>query len=449
MVKTMWCRGIKMNFKFKTGFTLMELMVYIALLGGIVLIAGQAFSDSTKMRIRTQSMLQANQIAGNVSSILKEDLTQLGAKSSQEAPAAGATMDAFSTDHMHDVFMDPDNADNTKKDSSSYSITENHGSADFDSLTLRRVRYDDNGHYVAVEQISWFVEDHTLKRGCQTISGTEDTDLCPTSKPNVVSMAEGIENFKVHAAEPGAKESTSRIFPSSDTSKHDFRLVPRYGDYYLAYTNVEPSEGGLSVTLSSFASNYDFANQAPITDGKNANQVFVAEKNGVSDTWKNLCKKVTLDSNVTYEISFTMPYSSDASRLFCPGRDYMSFGFRRSSDGTKPSQINDFLFFPPTNAGASEGTRRFRFKTKNKLENVCMAFTFASYSPVVATGKITISGVVLKKVETANYTFSGSAISINDKKNVKALQVEFVVNIRGESNVLSLIIPIPSNGTKD
>jgi hypothetical protein len=78
-----------------------------------------------------------------------------------------------------------------------------------------------------------------------------------------------------------------------------------------------------------------------------------------------------------------------------------------------------------------------------------MAFTFASYSPVVATGKITISGVVLKKVETANYTFSGSAISINDKKNVKALQVEFVVNIRGESNVLSLIIPIPSNGTKD
>ena len=39
-------------FKAKSGFTLMELMVYIGLLGLIVIIAGQAFSDSTRMRIR-------------------------------------------------------------------------------------------------------------------------------------------------------------------------------------------------------------------------------------------------------------------------------------------------------------------------------------------------------------------------------------------------------------
>ena len=67
--------------KVKSGFTLMELMVYVALLGGIVLIAGEAFSQSTKMRIRTQSMLQTNQTAGNVATIIKQDIAQLGAKS--------------------------------------------------------------------------------------------------------------------------------------------------------------------------------------------------------------------------------------------------------------------------------------------------------------------------------------------------------------------------------
>jgi prepilin-type N-terminal cleavage/methylation domain-containing protein len=84
MVKTMWCRGIKMNFKFKTGFTLIELMVYIALLGGIVLIAGKAFSDSSKMRMRTQSMLQASEIAEKVAVIFKADVAQTGAKTSME-----------------------------------------------------------------------------------------------------------------------------------------------------------------------------------------------------------------------------------------------------------------------------------------------------------------------------------------------------------------------------
>ena len=195
-----------------SGFTLIELMVYIALLGGIVLIAGQAFSDSTKMRVRTQSMLQANQNAGNVSSILKEDITQLGAKSSQEAAAAGASMDNFSTDHIHDVFIDPDNADNAQKDSSSYRIGNN---GNLDTLIYKRIRYDQDGHYVAVDSIFWYVDGSVLKRGCKTVSGAEDIDLCPSSSASIVEMAEGVQRFNITAAEPGATESTSHILPST------------------------------------------------------------------------------------------------------------------------------------------------------------------------------------------------------------------------------------------
>jgi prepilin-type N-terminal cleavage/methylation domain-containing protein len=437
-----------MNFKSKNGFTLMELMIYIALLGVIVIIAGQAFSDSTKMRVRTQSMLQASQIAGNVSFLIKEDFAQIGAKSSQEASDA-SSMDVFSTDHIHDVFMNPDDADNDKKDSSSFNITKDQGGPDLDSIAFRRMRYDQNGHYVAVEEITWYVEDNELKRGCQTLSGTEDGSLCPTAHANVITIAEGVQKFTVIPAEPGSTELTSHILPSSDTSIHKFRLVPRYGDDNLSYTTVEPYEGEANVELSGFATNYNYESQEPVLDGRNANQVFLAPSNGNSGNWKALCKKITLNTNTEYEISFSMGYSSDNSRLFCPGRDYMGVGFRYVNDAARPSEISDFMFYPPASAGASEGTRKFRFSVKNTVPDVCLAFTFATYSPSAASGKITLSNVTLKKVETANYVFNDGDIDIPEKKNVKAMRVNLAINVRGESSILSVNIPIPSNGIRD
>ena len=78
----------------KHGFTLMELMVYIAILGIVVLIAGQAFTDSTKFRVRTQNMLKATQVAENVGTLFKSDVAQMGAKSSKEQNTS-ATTDSF------------------------------------------------------------------------------------------------------------------------------------------------------------------------------------------------------------------------------------------------------------------------------------------------------------------------------------------------------------------
>ena len=158
---------------------------------------------------------------------------------------------------------------------------------------------------------------------------------------------------------------------------------------------------------------------------------------------------MTIEPSTEYEISFSMLYSNDASRLFCPGRDFMAVGFRRQSDGTRPNELVDFNFYPPTNAGAAEGKRKFRFRVKQQITDVCLAFTFANYSPVVANGKISFSEVVLKKVESSNYTFSGADIDISEKKNVKALRVELAIGVHGESSNQALIIPIPSNGTKD
>ena len=68
----------------KSGFTLMELLVYIAIVGIVVIVAGQAFSNSTKMRVRTQSMLKASEVAENVATLFRADVAQTGAKSSVE-----------------------------------------------------------------------------------------------------------------------------------------------------------------------------------------------------------------------------------------------------------------------------------------------------------------------------------------------------------------------------
>ena len=433
----------------KCGFTLMELMVYIAILGIVVLIAGQAFTDSTRFRIRTQNMLKATQVAENIGTLFKSDVAQMGAKSSKERNTSANT-DSFYVDAIHDVFIDPDNLDSAKRDSSSYAITHDNGGTGLDSLTLLRMRYKETGEFLSVEKVAWYVNGTTLKRSCQTIKGTALADECPKDTPLEVEMAENIQKFVVTPATPSVVSDMAQILPSTSSSIQAFRLVPRYGEENLSFVTTIPAEGGESVSLNGFATNYDYENNEPLLDQKNANQVFVAESNGNIGNWKDLCIKVTLVPNVEYEISFAMPISEDAGRMFCPGRDHMAVGFRYANDGTKPAEIDDFLFYPPTIAGAAEGNRSMRFTVKDSIKDVCLGFTFASYSPIAASGKMTLKNVSLKKNESAIYEFDDlENINVLDKKNVKAMRLVLVVNQRGETGVDSLVVPVPSNGPRD
>ena len=72
------------NFK-KSGFTLMELLVYMAIVGIVVVIAGEAFSNSTKFRVRTDNMIRSTQEAENAAMLFREDVSQMGAKNSVES----------------------------------------------------------------------------------------------------------------------------------------------------------------------------------------------------------------------------------------------------------------------------------------------------------------------------------------------------------------------------
>ncbi len=454
MVKTMWCRGIKMNFKFKTGFTLMELMVYIALLGGIVLIAGQAFSDSTKMRIRTQSMLQANQIVGNVSSILKDDIAQLGAKSSTETDDPTITsMNVFSTAHMHDVYMDPDNITDSDKDSSSFIITQNDGGTGLDKITMRRLRYTSSGAYDAVEQVTWFVEDNVLKRACRTIVSNTEDENCPSTDSAIVIIAEGIDKFKITPAKPSTTVTMTSVLPSSSEPVKAFKLISRFGDGNFEPINIDPPNGGETIRLSGFSMNYDFDANIPITnkDQIKANQVFLANQGDDITSWNFQCTQITLEPYIEYEISFSMPLTeNDPSRMFCPGRDHMAVGFRYAENGNKPSSLSDFQFYPPTVGDSKDtGLRKMRFTTNETIDGVCLAFTFASFSPVASAGNINLANIKLRKIASSNYTFTDEILAIADKKNVKALKIEIAINKNGETGTETAIVSIPSNGPRD
>ena len=168
----------------KRGFTLMELMVYIAIVGIVVIVAGQAFSNSTKMRVRTQSMLKASEVAENVAALFKQDVAQTGAKSSMETHATDGSNDTFSG-IKREVYMDPKvdgDPDDKVEDLSSFKFVPASpaANASLEKFITRRVRYDAAGKYQSVEEITWFLDGKTLKRQCVVVDdGTAGDDCAP------------------------------------------------------------------------------------------------------------------------------------------------------------------------------------------------------------------------------------------------------------------------------
>ncbi len=464
----------------KAGFTLMELMVYIALLGGIVLIAGQAFSDSTKMRVRTQNMLQASEVAESVANLIKADIAQTGAKSSMEEGVSGAGAEYGSrySDVYTLVYMDPDNATAANVDSSSFSVVDKNG---FDSLTLRRLRYDECDHFLAIEQVAWYVRNGSLRRKCKFLQIKEGTLVndapchawIPTDDPcsdsTEVEIAEGVSMFRVIPGKPGVVGDNTQLFPATGVT--EFRLVGRNDgarELPLVYNEAGIiNRGGNTQTVTNFYQNFDHVQEQVKSEGeRKVNEVIVISNETTSETsWQALCSRegnnFTFEPGEQYEISFdvsTPDVNNDKSKVFVPGVDYMSIGFRDKDTGNLPEvndvvQVSNFSFFPPMGLkGEGSGAgRSVRFSVSKKVEHVCMAFTFACYSPLVSQGKISIANLKLTKIPSANYNFEEYNFESHkhDKQNVKAFLLKLDVKRSGESGHVDVVVPAPSNGPHD
>ena len=456
----------------RAGFTLMELMVYIALLGVIVIIAGQAFSDSSRMRVRSQNMLQSSEVAERVATFFKFDIAQTGAKTSMEEGVSGAGAEYGSrfSETYAAVYMDPNNASDDKKDSSSFSVVNKDG---FDSLTIRRLRYDENGYYAGVEQVAWYVQDGTLLRNCKVLEKKSELpagDPCSdglNSEPVPVEMASGVSAFRVIPSKPSVQGDKVQIFPS--VGETEFRFVSRNDgsrEMPLVYNERdEVNKGGNIQTVTNFYQNYDQTLQTVKTENRKFNEVIVIRNETYSETsWQTLCAKdgnhFTFAPGDEYEISFEMEppaVNTDKSKLFVPGEDHMSVGLRDGETGelfkvNNVVLLNDFMFFPPLGVkGEGSGVRFMRFSVPDTMKNVCLAFTFACYSPLVSQGKISFTRVKVSKIPSANYTFEEYDFEAhkNDKQNVKAFLLKLDVKNGGESGHAEAVVLASSNGPRD
>lgn len=445
----------------------MELVVYIAIMGIIVIVAGQAFSNSTKFRVRNQSMIEANEVAGNIAALIKDDIAQMGAKSAIEDAVGG--IDKFSAVYP-EVYMDPDNASDDKKDSSSFTLATN-------SLKFRRVRYDESGKYMSVEEVRWFLEGEVLKRSCWTVAKKAGltlttTDPCVKDKASdaiAVEIADGVTDFSVAPGKPMIANDDEQLFPPSDGT--DFMLVPRFGETHYNYLTI--SNEGSKTTLTGFAQNFN-KSENTVSDAyanpgeTEINQLYVAEYTGAASfsatTWKEQCGKTTNKFTLTpktsskeakatfYEISFTLgqPASGDKMSMFAPGRDYLAVGFR-DAEGNRPAELEDFIFYPPTGMAAAAPKRTMRFSVSKEYKDLCIAFTFASYSPVTADGRLIIENFKFKELANVSYDFSGwnPETDIVEKKKVKAFKLSLHVKKNGEEGQSEEVILTPANGPRD
>lgn len=433
----------------KAGFTLVELMVYIGIVGVVVIVAGQAFSNSTKMRVRTESMIKANATVEEAGMLMQEDVAQMGAKSAKES-GDGTASDEFFKSKL--VYMNPDDGD-----SSSFRLNG-------DSLILRRMRYDSQGRYVSIEEVAWFKRDDRLFRTCKTINRdksrlTTAPETCPESNSPAVEVLDNVESFNAVPAKPAVLSSdynsagtSPRLLPSSvNVSDPAFRLFPRVQGNDFFGVKRDPERGGSIVTLSEFQSNFD-EDAEEVKDTKKAIQVFVVGGTGdiaSASAWSDVCTKVNLEPNVEYEIAFKVPFLDDNNiRSFTPGMDHMTVGFRNLS-GEMDAELPDFSFYPPIDASANN-RRSMRFSVKNAKKNLCLAFTFAFYSPMAPKGKIPISNLELKKVESSKFVFDDAySPDVPDKAKVKAFKLKLQVSRNGEKGNIALVVPTPSNGPKD
>ncbi len=474
----------------KQGFTLMELLVYMAIVGIVVVIAGEAFSNSTKFRIRTDNMIRATQEAESVAMLFKEDVAQMGSKNSKEAgPAlAGSAYGVKFGQVNSKIYIDPENIDPDKKDSSSF-ILDNEGlkkKNGYSDLTFLRLRYDDNGYYQAVERIRWYVDPvrEELMRSCsidETADGVtiEESDPCHEDSDPVL-MASGVKKFTVQAAMPGVKEELAQIFPPL-SSPNEFRLVPRAPESgFVPAVAKNPGGledlGGSEITISDFSTNYknsDGTDGGILPEGVWVRNQFLAIKNVSTPSgsnWSQLCNdygKMTFHPDTVYEISFELrvPNENDKSLMFVPGTDHMSVGFRKAGSGDFAKKedkviLPDFMFFPPLDAEKGNGKRVMRFTVPERIDNVCLAFTFAFFSPLAPMGKVKIKNVKVRQVASSTYKFVDGydpeeGNNKKEKKNIKALKLNMQIsrgaknNGKGETGEVNLIIHIPSNGPRD
>ncbi|MDR1759787.1 MAG: type II secretion system GspH family protein [Fibrobacter sp.] len=480
----------------KKGFTLIELMVYVAILGVIVIVAGQAFVDSTRFRIRTQSMLKSAEESSRVSALLKEDLAQMGAKSWYDSTGEGEFKTELTEGEWSKVYMDIENGDTSSFAFGTAADSGRYGR--FDDIRFNKVKYSAGGQAEAIQQIRWFVNNGVLHRTCTTLDGVaaDDCGAENTAAKDVI-MADGVIRFSLAPslpAAPGAGNVSVKaeeiLFPVYDETKPSFNFISREEGSItddnrpftakLAIVEQTGLDSSTVVTLRGFKTNYDTTAGIPAASATTswiAYEVFLADSSK-SANWQANCHSFTFRPEETYAVHFNIGFNDnikDYMRDFQPGIDHLAVGFRKKAGG-KRDTIPDFLIYPPQARDDQADTkiRYLEFSVPVAVNDVCLSITAAFFSPRAHRGEIKIENfkVVRKLDEVYHFTEESdfdytSNDYVNDngfyteeddfynpetpeeKQNVKAFKLYLDIAKRGEVGRSVLVIPTPNNGIQE
>ena len=428
-------------------------------MGFIIVVAGRAFSDATGMRVRSQNMLNSAEEAGRISALLKEDISQMGAKGWGASSASGTAFDTVASVYLNFNGGSPTAAGT---DLSSYELTLNSPStanSSYDKLSFRKAYFDVNGICGGVMNVEWSVRlaDSVLIRQCNAISnpkcnGEFDENECPNNTE--VEMARNVAKFRFLPSKPGTPSAVSTddiLFPPSPST--GFKLLATNSNG----SNVSPVSENGKVTVGSFAQN------SPGEAVKYVN-FYLAE------TGNNDCFQLTFSKDEEYAINFDLLHSVnnyDPCRsggpgcainlsarynkmaMFQPGRDHLSIGLRKTDMSEGPitaAGVPDFLFYPPQNTKADNISRHFEFSVPGDV-SACVGITAAFYS-IAAGGHLDITNFKVYRKTDNIYHFDENynPATTPEKASVKAFKLELEINRKGEINRVATVIPVPNNG---
>lgn len=417
----------------KRGFTLMELMVYCGLIGIIVMVAGQAYSDSVKFRIRSEAMVKSSSEANAAAVLLQEDLSQMGAKASFEDGSA------YNLDSA--VYYDLANGD-----TASYDLHKNQGGIGLDSISFKRLVYDNSGKAEFLQQISWYAQNKKLYRKCETLhvfsegSAPADCGSSESPTPAVLIAKDSVTKFSLI---PGRRMQDGNFCTPTDlahgcyseASAFTFVSTNQSGTWPLTIRKID---GINAVRINGFYNNAGATTVYP-------SQLYFINNPVSGEAW-NECSQFTFKQDTVYAISFKLNVPNDGAvnymRNFQAEIDHIGVGFRTRS-GALIQNMQDFLVYPAQQDEAEDSYRYFEFAFREEVTNACLTLTFSFYSPHAAEGYLEFSKLNIFPRDSKQYDFITPG---DDKRKHKAFNLEFNVNNRGEVTQIERIIPTPNNG---
>jgi type II secretory pathway component PulJ len=317
------------------GFTIVELLVYIAMSSIVVVVAATAWYNSATFSLVSQKSLDLSGRANLTLKTIARDLERMGLSAGQ----SGATVNITDL-----VYMDED-----VDDRSSFEFWDN---SNKDSLIFRTARFNNTQSIIGYEEVTYKIENNQLLRVSAPYGLVDDAGDITTT-----IMEENVETFNIELGVYGRKTLTGdsvlkeHILDSTSTSNNIGSFASAA---YLASIGDFDAEPGIFIT--------------PTMDDR-----------VIAFQWMEGGNAFEFEPvpGETYTLSFNTSFNDDFISSYNAARDSIVIRLKHASDtssllvGTEPYRI-----YPSSNAAIVP--RRYDFNTSHTGKIIIQIITSLS-----------------------------------------------------------------------